>query len=213
MVAHLPEPDSQDVMPRLVDHPSRRREITAAACRLIAERGIEATTLRDVAGELGLANGAIAHYFATKDDLLASAFQHVYAETDARVDERLGDAVGLAALRVFCREVLPLEELQVTEARVVLPFWGRMASEERLARIHSEGMAAWRDKVVGWLGEARRLGDVDVETPDSDLADELMGYLMGAQVLVLAQPCVLDPARQQRALDAFMRRLLSRRFR
>jgi AcrR family transcriptional regulator len=50
----------------------RRRELLEAAVRVFARQGFDQTTMQDVAEELGLAAGALYHYFAGKDDLLAA---------------------------------------------------------------------------------------------------------------------------------------------
>jgi AcrR family transcriptional regulator len=51
----------------------RRREIIATAVRLFAERGYEATTLDDIARELGSTKGLVYHYFRGKGDIIHHA--------------------------------------------------------------------------------------------------------------------------------------------
>jgi AcrR family transcriptional regulator len=58
----------------------RRAAIIAAARAVIARRGIAATTVRDVAAELGTSSGLIHHYFTSMDDLLATAFTQAAGE-------------------------------------------------------------------------------------------------------------------------------------
>lgn len=43
-----------------------------SALRLFAERGIEATTIRDVAAAAGVSGGLVRHHFGSKDDLRAA---------------------------------------------------------------------------------------------------------------------------------------------
>lgn len=49
---------------------ARPGELLEQALRLFAERGVEATTLDEVARRAGVTKGTIYHYFASKDDLL-----------------------------------------------------------------------------------------------------------------------------------------------
>ena len=122
-------------MPRRVDHEARRHEIVLATWRLIAERGIEATTMRELARELGLANGSVTHYFPDKSAILTAAFAHVFAATTARFEQgraRTGDT-GLAALRAFLLEAAPIDEERSLEARSVSAFLEYAAANPALA--------------------------------------------------------------------------------
>ena len=58
----------------------RRSAIVTAARTVMERRGIAATTVRDVAAELGTSSGLIHHYYASMDDLLAEAFEQAARE-------------------------------------------------------------------------------------------------------------------------------------
>ncbi|MCZ9339397.1 TetR/AcrR family transcriptional regulator, partial [Streptomyces sp. TRM76130] len=75
--------------------------------------------------EAGYSNGALAPYFRNKDEILQAAFQYAFESTNARAREAIGDARGLTALRRLCREIMPLDEVRLLEARVVIAFWDR----------------------------------------------------------------------------------------
>src|SRR5688500_3977534 len=65
----------------------RREEILDAAMRLIAQKGFTAVTVRDVAAEAGVVHGLLRHYFASRDELMAAAFERaVYDEMDAPLE-------------------------------------------------------------------------------------------------------------------------------
>lgn len=49
---------------------NRRRDILETAARLFAERGYDGTSVRDIAGEVGMLAGSMYYHFASKDDLL-----------------------------------------------------------------------------------------------------------------------------------------------
>jgi len=48
----------------------RRREIAIAAGALFAERGVAATTVRDIGDRVGLLSGSLYHHFKTKTDIV-----------------------------------------------------------------------------------------------------------------------------------------------
>ena len=47
-----------------------------AACRVIAERGADATRFADVAAESGVPVSTLQYYFGSREDLLVAAFRH-----------------------------------------------------------------------------------------------------------------------------------------
>lgn len=67
-------------MPRLPPE-ERRKTIVDAALAVARRKGLGATTVRDVAAEMGTSSGLVHHYFETMDDVLAEAFSQA-----ARVD-------------------------------------------------------------------------------------------------------------------------------
>jgi AcrR family transcriptional regulator len=72
---------------------ARREQILKTALRLFAAQGFDATSTRQIAREVGIAEGLIFHYFPTKASLLAAILED-------RVEER----------RAFRRELRPLLE-------------------------------------------------------------------------------------------------------
>jgi AcrR family transcriptional regulator len=48
----------------------RRRQIAAAAGELFAERGVQATTVRDIGDRVGILSGSLYHHFKTKNDIV-----------------------------------------------------------------------------------------------------------------------------------------------
>jgi AcrR family transcriptional regulator len=62
----------------------RRSAIVDAPVRVMLRQGIAATTVRDVAAEMGTSSGLIHHYFESMDDLLAEAFGQVASHDLAR---------------------------------------------------------------------------------------------------------------------------------
>ncbi|MGQ4618553.1 TetR family transcriptional regulator C-terminal domain-containing protein [Nocardia sp. R7R-8] len=190
-------------MPKLVDHDERRHAITAAVWRLIARRGIDALKMRDIAAEAGYANGSLSHYFTGKDDILRFAFEHVYDATNRRIDAALGDASGLAALRRFCREVMPLTHETLLEARIATSLWQRAMYDERMTAINERALEEWRDRLIGFLDEARRDNEIaDVDTPL--VADQLMTIMMGAQIVGVLTPRTITADRQIEMLDSLL---------
>ncbi|AXK84747.1 TetR/AcrR family transcriptional regulator [Nocardia farcinica] len=193
-------------MPKLVDHAERRQAITAAVWRLIADRGLEALNMRDIAAEAGYANGSLKHYFKGKDDLLRFAYQHVFDATNRRVAAALGEATGLAAIRLFCREVLPVTAETLQEARIAIALWQRAVYDEPLGAVNERALADWRERLIDFLDQARDAGEItDVDTVV--VADQILTLLMGAQITGVLTPATATPDRQLELLEALLDRI------
>jgi AcrR family transcriptional regulator len=194
-------------VPKLVDRAEKRREILEVTWRLMATRGADAATMREIARAAGYANGALAYYFANKDALVEAAYVYVFDRTNERIQAAVEGRRGLAALRAFLVEVLPTTELTVLEARIVLPFWSRTITDARLARISDEAMQTWRRDLCRLLAEGREDGDVTVDTPDDILSEHLLAMAMGLQVLALLPDAPTPAAVQLTMLDSYLDRL------
>lgn len=169
-------------MPKIVDHERRRTEIVETTWRIIARKGLDGATLREIAADAGYANGAIKPYFSTKSSLLEATFGHVFSRTNDRISTSTRGLGGFEALRAFCLEVLPLDEDRLDEARVVIAFWQLALHDPVKAQLNDSSMLEWRRSIRGWLREARRDGRTPAGLPVDTVAETLLTFLLGTQV-------------------------------
>jgi len=95
-------------MGRRKDQAARRDELTQAARKVIAARGVERVRIKDVAAEAGLSSQAVLYYYPNLEDLLEEAIQHAlerFAERRLDVVDRAEDP--RAALVSTIRAGLP----------------------------------------------------------------------------------------------------------
>jgi AcrR family transcriptional regulator len=191
-------------VPKIVDHNERRLELVDATWRIIARNGLEGATMREIAMEAGFANGALKPYFPTKDTLLEFAFGHVFNRTNKRIAEVTAGQAGLAALRAFCLEVLPLDEERINEARIVIPFWQKAVNDPQKAVIHQQSMDEWLTAIRRYLKEARDAGDVSTAVDDNSLAGQLLNMLLGAQIEAALAPAGRKDFGHDRQLEGYL---------
>jgi len=196
-------------MPKVVNHDQRRTALVEATWRIIARHGIEGTTMRQIATEAGFANGALKPYFPTKDDLLSSAFGHVFAQTSRRMQDATAGTTGLVALRAYCHEILPLDDTRINEARIVIPFWQRALTDPAKASLHDGAMLEWRRALQTCLTQAREAGEVHTVVADDDIVGHLMTVVLGAQITALLTPAEHSPDRLISQLDGYLKLLAS----
>lgn len=187
-------------MPKLVDHDERRRAIIAAAWRVIARRGLDGVTMRDLAAEAGYSNGALGHYFSGKDEILQVAFEHVLDETNARIRESVRGAVGVQALRRMCGEIMPLARETQLEARIAIALWQRALNDPKLATVNNRAIDEWSRKMAHYWHDAIELGELPLVDVDTHV-DMLMTMMVGLQVTVALEQGETSRAHQMELLD------------
>ncbi|MGB6604455.1 MAG: TetR family transcriptional regulator C-terminal domain-containing protein [Steroidobacteraceae bacterium] len=124
-------------MPKIVDHDQRRDEIALVACRVVAEHGFDQTSMVRIAREAGYTTGMLAHYFASKQDIIIAALRLILH----RIEERLTGTPAQSAegpdLLMLLTEALPVDEHRRIECAFWTTFWGQVPTDKRLKRINS----------------------------------------------------------------------------
>ena len=189
-------------VPRIVDHDERRRQIADALLVVAARDGHESVSSRAVAKELGIATGALWHYFDGFDDVVRAAAAEVTRRTDERITAATDGLRGLPRLEALMREVLPVDERTRTEARVVVGFWGRLAALAPTPDAGAPTLATWQDRIHDALEEAVTDGELRPETPTGDLLALLRSITYGQQVVEVTEP--QPPAAHLAVLDGIL---------
>jgi len=192
------------IVPKIVDKSARRDEFIDVAWRIIRDHGFDAVTLRGVAAAAGYSNGALKPYFASKDELLVAAYARAYDRAVARVERAIRGTSGIAALRLICYEIMPLDEIRELEAAVIVAFWGRALTLPGLAKQFRVNDTAFRRQLAKHLDEARVSGEVTTEVSNADIVDSLMWMMMGLQAMELFTPQRTTPRRQRAALERIL---------
>ncbi len=168
-------------MPAPVDHEARRREVIKIASMVLAERGQDALSFREIAERAGYSTTIVTHYFRNKHDLLLSMFQ---AAAQGGVD-RVTAAREQARSPQECLEaLLPMTEESRRDWRVVLAFWGNGTADEAFRK---EQRARWRESLEMVMEQLERL---DAYHPSSL---ELRARTILALLIGLATQAVFNP--------------------
>jgi AcrR family transcriptional regulator len=180
-------------MPRVVDRSERLASIAAAVRRVLERDGVEQTTMRNVARELGSTTGLLTHWVPDRAGLLRLALQ-------ATADEQGQRAMAALARRPrdvasALDEFLLLDDAQRAAMKVWIGFWALATSDEALQDEHRSRYRWFRTRFAAHL---RGLG---VATADARrAADHLMTTVDGIAVAALFDPAYWTAARQRRHL-------------
>ena len=165
--------------------PDERREaIVAATLLVMVRRGIAATTVRDVAAEMGTSSGLIHHYFASMDDLLAEAFDRMASDDLARTVSAV-DAVDdpVERLAVFFASYNRTDD--DWGMQLWLDAWAEASRRPTLQQTSKRLNEAWQALVAELLRDGVRAGVMTCDDPDA-VAWRIISLLDGLALQVVA---------------------------
>ena len=87
------------------DGTETRRRIQAEALRMFAEKGVDATSTRDIARAAGIADSALYRHYRSKDDLVWDLFSTNYADYGRRLAEATAEGPARDRIDRAVREV------------------------------------------------------------------------------------------------------------
>ena len=189
-------------MPKIVDHEHRRREVVNAAWRVINRVGLENATMREIAREAKSSTGAIAHYFASKDDILRAALERADEDIRRRIEAMSDDIHPLTRLRAALREALPLDRRRTFELTLDVNFWARALNHTSLRALQHRDHNEWRDGLLDHVTDVQAGGWLHQSMPAADLTDVLVAFVDGLGLQGLVYPELLTRDRIGRLLDA-----------
>lgn len=167
---------------------ARTSDILSAATHLFATRGIEATTMQEIATEAGISAGAIYHYFGSKEELLRAVFSDCTQQKRERFQAAATNADSpLRALLAIGRDAW--DELHEHKPEhLVLGLETSLAASRRPDSVpdeHREGELAVVEMMEDLIRQAQAAGEVDPAIDARGLALMLQACHVGCHVLAL----------------------------
>jgi AcrR family transcriptional regulator len=192
----------QENLPRPRLAPERRRELIVQAARAsIVERGLAATSVREVARAAGVSLGTVTYHFPTLDELLTEVLSVTLRDFYRPRRRRMApDATAVDRLRVLIEDHFSSPDLY-EQCVIWLEYWPRA--------IHVPSARAWRRRRYGAyqryiarvLTAGRDAGEFDVANP-VELATEFLALFDGLSVALVVEDIDMKFAR--RSLERFL---------
>jgi AcrR family transcriptional regulator len=136
----------------------RREHLVRLAAELFAEKGFQATTVRNIADEAGILSGSLYHHFDSKesivDEILSGFFDEVMASYRAAIERGQGPRETIAALVRAAFDTLEPHRAAIT---VMQNDWNYLRGMERFAyltKAEDEIEEMW----VGTIRQGQRQG-------------------------------------------------------
>lgn len=171
-----------------------RRKLLDRALRLFQHRGVEATTMRDIARAAGLSLGAAYYYFPSKEALLFAYYEANQAEAEAAAERTIGsvrDRLG-AAFHDKLATVRPYR-------RMLAAIVGRLVDPGDPLSALSAQQRAVRERAIAVL--VRILDRAGLPPDTVRLAGSALWLLQMASLLLYVHDDSPDQARSHQLVD------------
>jgi AcrR family transcriptional regulator len=170
----------------------RRQAIVDATLTVARRQGLGATTVRDVAAEMGTSSGLIHHYFDSMDDVLAAAFEQAAGGDLARARERIdGEADPVDQLEQFIESYAPAQSDWTMQ--LWLDAWSEAARRPALQRVSRALNREWQAMVRAIVERGVASGRFDTDDAGA-AAWRLLSVLDGLALQVVAHDALITRA-------------------
>jgi AcrR family transcriptional regulator len=169
----------------------RRTAIVDAALVVMQRRGIAATTVRDVAAEMGTSSGLVHHYYASMDDLLADAFERAAGDDLLAVRAALVGPGPMDRLEQFLASFSRGDDDAAMQ--LWLDAWADAARRPALQRTSRRLNEQWHALLVELIRDGVADGSMTCDEPDA-AAWRLLSMLDGLALQGVAHRGAISPA-------------------
>jgi AcrR family transcriptional regulator len=183
------DPDAR----RPVRHPypkglRRRQQILDSVIGLLAQRGVDRTSLRTVGEAIGVSHTALRHYFSSRDELLVEAYRTHEARAADDVTAGEESAVGLIVAAAERNRSIPgLVELYATLTTDALQ------EQHAVTREFVRGRFRWlRETLAGLIESGQRAGRIAPDIDPAAAAALVIAASDGLQIQWLLEPGAVD---------------------
>lgn len=188
-------------MPRTVDRVEREAQITAAAIKLMAQKGPAAVTVRSLAEELGGSITLVTHFYPTRADIFRAVARRLIQDYDRELEDLTRATDPRERLRQVLIWLLPLatDARKLERARVLM-------SGEAGSDAHIQDFFAAMERKMRSLLRACLRPLVSPQTLETHV-DAMRALTNGVVLSVTEHPRLWTKARQVATVDLIMEAL------
>lgn len=187
----------------------RRIEVANAAWRVIIREGLDRTSMRAIAQELGSSTGVVTHYFRDKEALILFALERVFENVLEEMKGCTQRQQGIDRLEAMLFTALPLENRDKDDWKVWVAFLGYSIGREHLVQKHRKRYDCLRQMLTQALAD---LQTANLLRADLDLtleANALIALVDGIGTGVVICPEQFSVEQQQYLVRRHINTLLA----
>ncbi|MBE9102973.1 TetR/AcrR family transcriptional regulator [Vacuolonema iberomarrocanum] len=182
----------------------RRLEVSEAAWRVIVREGLDRTSMRAIAQEMGCTTGVVTHYFRNKHELILFALHQVTEKLQVFMEKGTQSVSGFERLVAMLSAFLPLDVERQDILRVWLAFLGYAVGRENLMTEHQHSAARLRALVVQELQQLQAAQLLRKDIDPTIEANALLAFVNGLSLDWLIQADCLTAEQQQWAIRQYV---------
>lgn len=185
----------------------RRLEVSEAAWKVIVTEGLDRTSMRAIAQEMGCTTGVVTHYFRNKQELILFALNQVTEKLKTFMEEATDSVSGVERLVTMLSAFLPLDKERQDILKVWVAFLGYAVGRENLMSEHQQSAAQLRTILVEELErlQAAKLLRHDIEAGIE--ANALLALVNGVSLDWLIQANRLTNDEQRLVIERYVKGL------
>jgi AcrR family transcriptional regulator len=169
----------------------RKTAVLEAACRVIADRGADATRFTDVAAASGVPVSTLQYYFGSREDLLVAAFRHASGAEVAALEAELAalDDPWDQLERIVTRALAGYQADAPDSGRLWIESWHFGIRDAEMRADTLRDYDAWRRLVAQVLRRGAERGEFGRRAPAETLAVLVIALVDGMGIpLALGDP-------------------------
>jgi AcrR family transcriptional regulator len=132
----------------------RRAQLTKAAYKVVAQKGYNDFTIKDIAEEAGLSTGLVHYYFKNKEELLFKLLKEMNSNLRYNLKKALSELTEPKdKLMAFCDEAFELVDKEKAYFHVLIDFWARINHDARIRQANVKLFQSYRDEISSIIEE------------------------------------------------------------
>lgn len=180
-----------------MSYDERRMSVARAAWRVIVREGLDRTSMRAIAQELGSSTGVVTHYFRDKEELILFALEKVFENTLEIMQTRGKGWQGIERLEQMIFAALPIDATDKDDWKVWVAFLGYSIGREHLVREHQKRYDLLRQIICQELADLQTAKLIRDNLDLSLEANALIALVDGIGTGVVICPEQFSPEQQR----------------
>jgi AcrR family transcriptional regulator len=167
---------------------AKRVQIAEGGYQVFLRRGLEHTSLADIAREIGNSTGVLRHYFSDKAELLLFAKNLLFDRSYQRAKEAAAQANGLGKIRATLAELLPSRAENIDACRLLAMFNGSAIGDAHLMKLQHKRNAGHTRLIADLIADLQKEGVVKKDVRPQFEAAALLALIDGIAEQVIMKP-------------------------